>query len=270
MDQAARKIQKAWRTVDMMRFTRDMAVEILVKAKLMKETYYARHATIIQCFYRTRLYSQAPPIRRVKRMVLAIQSHHRRKCAAAHVRQYRELVGTRLTRFVAKPYVLCPDRRGHLTQAREILSGDNIDALPPPLRLVSLVAIPGISSAQREELGFAVAPIQALGKHIYKLRKVESIQRVWRSHLDRRERRRRRRAAAKIQAIWRAQLEKVRKKELVSVVTKLQARMRRLLSMSRQRRRQEAELAKALAAIMALGDEVVGGKRIRPGGSVVF
>jgi hypothetical protein len=268
MQEAATKIQRAWKALDMMFFSQKMCVEVLVKAKLIREAYLAKHAIILQHAIRQWLGKETKPIKRFSKAVTKLQSHYRRRRAAVQVDYFRKLVGTRLKRFVHTTAVLCPDAHGLLTRARDILPDDNVAKLPPPLRLMRLVHITALSDAQREELGFAVSPIQALGKFQHRVRRVEDIQRVWRTRLARRELERKRQRVKFIQAVWRAKLARKQLQHARAAAIMIQAHTHRMLGLSARRRQQEELLAEAFAALTDLGDEVVDGRRVRPGGSV--
>merc|ERR1711964_45276 len=106
MHESARKIQRTFRAVQMMRYMQTMAVEILVKAKLIREEYLTRHALVIQRSYRRWLQRRVPPIKPFRRAVMVLQSHQRRYNSAVQVAYFRKLVGTRLKRFARKVAVL--------------------------------------------------------------------------------------------------------------------------------------------------------------------
>lgn len=250
--------------------TRTMAVEILVRAKLIKEAYLTTHALVIQRSYRNwrQKALTPPPIRPYKKAIVALQSHYRRRKAVVQVSYFRMLVGTRVKRFAHKVAVLCPDGQGHLTRARDLLPGEKVEALPPSLRRTQLVDIPCMSNAQREELGFAISAIQAMARFHRSVRRIVDIQRVWRTHAVQRSYQRQRQRAIKIQAVWRAKIARNRLRHARASATKIQAHTRRMLTVNAMRRAQEEQLQKAFAAIVDLGEEVVHGVRVRPGGSV--
>jgi hypothetical protein len=255
-----------------MYYIQSVAVVILVHSKLMREEYLAKHAKVIQRCWRQRKQRAflTQPLIKLQRAVIIIQSHYRRRKATVQVNYFRYLVGTRLKRFVDKPAVKCPDAKGRMTCVRDILPNDDLEKLPPPLRLMKLVNIPSMSNAQREELGSAVAKIQAMAKFQFKVKRIEDIQRVWRGYLARRELKKRRKAAAKIQNIWRSRLARKEFLRLVRGLVVLQAHMRSLSTREERRQIQEAEVVAARAAVADLGEEVVDGRRIRSGGSVVY
>merc|ERR1719217_1132533 len=130
-----------------MYYVQSAAVVILVRSKLMREEYLAKHAKIIQrCWRQRKQRTQlAQPLIKLRRAVIVIQSHCRRRKAIVQVDYFRYLVGTRLKRFVDKPAVKCPDAKGRMTCVRDILPDDDVEKLPPPLRLMKLVNLPSMS-----------------------------------------------------------------------------------------------------------------------------
>lgn len=268
MHESARKIQRTWKAVQLMRFTQDMSVQILVRAKLIKEAYLTEHVIVIQRAYRNWHRKDVAPFKQFRAAIVKLQARHRRYKVVEQVDYFRQLVGTRVKRFTQKVAVLQPDRQGRLTQARDVSPEDNVDALPPPLRLTKLVDIQGMSTAQRELLAWEIAPIQAMAKYNRRIQRVLDIQRIWRSYAVRRSFRRRRQAATFIQAGWRAKTARNRLKQARAAATKIQAHVRRLIAMNARRRLQEERLDKAFAAITDLDEEVVEGVRVRSGGSV--
>jgi len=255
--------------LSMMSFTRDMAVEVLVRAKLMREAYRTKHATVIQRSFRRWRDKKEPPIKRWRKAVTVLQAHYRRHQATRFVKHVRRIIGLRLKRFAQAPVVLHPDAKtGLLTRSRDILSNDDVEALPASLRLKYQLHIAGMSSAQREELGFAVAPVQAMAKFQYRVKRAEDIQRVWRTHAARRVLRQKRQRAIQIQAVWRAKIACNRLRRARAAATKIQSHVRRMLAMSARRNATEDKLVAAFAALSDLGDEVVDGRRVRSGGSV--
>jgi len=271
MESAAQTIRRAWRDNDMRIFHRDMAVQILVAAKLMKENNLTSKVSVVQGFFRrwSRTHTcKNPPLKKVIRAITVLQAHHRRKDAAKHVEMYRELVGTRLNRFVSKPKLVYPDGKGFLTRSRDALSHENSEQVAPPERLVNLVSISGISSAQRRELGYAVSPIQSLAKYHYRLKKVSDIQRVWRFHMDRQMMRKKHEDARTIQAVWKAKLARMHLKQTIEAAVLVQEQVRLQVALETKRRVEEEEIAAAFDEIAELGNDVVDGRRVRSGGSV--
>lgn len=253
----------------MMLDTQDMVVEILVVAKFMREMHLERQSLVIQRCFRKWESKEVPPIRRVRRAIVVLQSHYRRRKTAVQVDHWRRKQGIRLKRFVHAPAVLYPDARGLLTRARDVSIDDNVEALSPPLSLMTLVHLPGMSSAQRDDLGFAVSPIQAMVKYQSFARKIKDIQRIWRGHVARRNLQRKRRRAIQIQTVWRAKIARNGLRRARAAAIKIQAHKRRILAARARRDQLEEQLAEVFAAVMEMGDdEVVNGRRIRAGGSV--
>ena len=103
MRESARKIQRTWRAVHIMFHTQAMALDVLVRAKLIKEEYLTKHALIIQRCYRAwRSRKCVPPLRPFIRAVTTLQSHWRRRKVTAQVAGYRKFVGTQVKRFMQK------------------------------------------------------------------------------------------------------------------------------------------------------------------------
>merc|ERR1712070_372543 len=252
------------RAMSMMHWTQNMVVEVLVRAKLMREAYYSQHALVLQRAVRKWRGLEVKPILRFRKAVTVLQSRHRRRQTAIQVAYFRMLVGTRLKRFAHTQVALQPDEEGRLTRWRDILPDEDVAAL----KLVKMVHLSGMSSAQREELGAAVSRIQAMVKFQCHVRRAEDIQRIWRGHLARLDLQRRQQSAIPIQAVWRAKIARNRLRRRRAAPTSIQAHVRRMLTMNERRRHQEEQLAEAFAAITDLGDEVVDGRRVRPGGSV--
>lgn len=248
----------------MMWFSRNMAVEILVKAKLMREAYLTRYADIVHRAYRTWRKKDIPPFRRLKRATIALQSHYRRRKVVVQVDYFRGLAGTRLKRFMDKPACLYPDKQGRLTRIERDVS---VPAKAGSARITKVVDICALSSAQRELLGFAISPIQAMAKFHYGVKRIEDIQRVWHGYVVRRELKRKQQMATKIQSVWRAKIARDRLRQIPAII-RIQANVRRILALGTRRRKQDEELAEVFAAITDLGDEVVDGRRVRSGGSV--
>lgn len=255
-----------------MHYTRDMAVEILVKAKLIKEAYLTRHAIVLQRAWRQsqwqHAYRGSCQFRRQRKAAMLIQAHYRRRKAIVQVTYFRGLVGTRVKRLLRTTAICCPDVQGRMTMSRAIRADDNVEALPPPLRVMPLVDISAISTAQRAELAFAVAPIQAMARFQFRVGKVQDIQRMYRAHLVRAGYQSRRQKAMKIQAVWRAKIARNRLRRARAAATKIQAQWRRVMVVVSRRRKQEEELAEAFSSLMDCGNEVVDGRRVRSGGSV--
>jgi len=268
MGEAVRKIQRAFHDMDMRFYTQNMAVKILVEAKLIREAYREKHGIVIQRFWRIWCRRSTPSIRGLKRAVIVLQSHYRRKHAMKFVQQYRELVGVRLKRFVTKAVVLFPDGKGRLTQTREINTDDNVEALPSSHRLLNLVNIPGMSSSQREDLADAITPIQALAKFNFRVKRVEDIQRYWRAHLDYRDFKIKASEAKRIQTFWRVHLMRKRFLETVQATIKMQAILQKKIEMKNRKKKQDEEIAEVITAMGDLGEDVVDGRRVRSGGSV--
>jgi len=271
MHESARKIQRTWRAVRIMFHTQAMALDVLVRAKLIKEEYLTKHALVIQRCYRAwRRRKCVRPIRPFIKAVITLQSHWRRRKVTAQVAGYRKFVGTQVKRFIQKVAVLYPDVEGHMTRARDVLPDDNVKSLPDPLRLTQLVDIPCMSIAQCQVLEFDIAPIQAMAKFQKYVRRITDIQRVWRSHAARSSSRRRGQQAVKIQAAWRAKLARNRFQRARIAATKIQAHARRMVAVTARENAREEQLEKAFAAIVDMGEDVVQGVRIRAGGSVAF
>lgn len=248
----------------MMWFSQKMAVEILVKAKLMREAYLTRSVEIVQRAYHRWRGKDVPPFRRLRHATIALQNHYRRRKVAVQVDYFRGLAGTRLKRFMSKPARLYPDKQGRLTRIERDFS---VFAKSASVRNTKVVDIRALSSAQRELLGFAIAPIQAMAKFQYSVKRIEDIQRVWHGYVVRRDLKRKEQMVTKIQSCWRAKIARDRLRQVPAII-KIQANVRRILALGTRRRKQEAEFAEVFAAIADMGDEVVDGRRVRSGGSV--
>jgi len=237
MHDAASKIQRTWRTLAMMHYTQDMAVEVLVRAKLMKEFYYGRHVRVIQRCWRRYLHRRKPAVKNYVRAITVLQSRYRQRKAAAHVELLRPLLGVRLRHYVQTPVVVYSDALGRLTRARNVLPEDNVGALPPPLRLRQMVHIAGMSGRQKDEVSFAIGPIQAMAKFQWRIQRVQDIQRVWRTYCTRLDIERRHQRATQIQAVWRAKLVRNQRRRAHDAATKIQAHVRRMLTMIARRKK---------------------------------
>lgn len=258
----------------MMRYTQDMAVQILVTAKLIREEYLGRHAIIIQRFYRKRRGKPAiTPFRQFRRGMVLLQSHYRRRKASEFVTKYRDLVGTQVKRFLNKAAILVKDCQGRFTKALEE-TDQRLSSMPTTAkhaRRIRLLDVQGISEAQRLTLiKDSIAPIQALAKHNLFVRKITDVQRRWRSYLAAKNRQHLNRTQTKIAAVWRTKVVRLRLARMTKAAVKLQAQIRRIKAMNERRQAQEQQIEDVFAQIRDLGEEVVQGRRIQRGGSVCY
>jgi hypothetical protein len=266
MHDSARKIQKWWKNLETYHHTSNLVVEILVQAKLIREAYVAKHALLVQrSFRKWRDHKYAVSLRRAKPGIIKLQAHFRRRRAARHVEFYREFIGLRLMHLVHNTVILVADRLGKLTLSREIAADDDVEKLP----LSRIVNIPGLSARQRDQLACAVTPIQSMEKWRLKNNRVTDIQRVWRGHLTRKMLQHRHRNATRIQAAWRVKNARGQLKEARIAATKIEARIRGASVRNKNRQERYDPNVSVGQDDYDYGEEVVDGRRIRRGGSVL-
>jgi len=270
MHDAARKIQEWWKNLQSFHVTSNLVVEILVQSKLIREAYAAKHALIVQrSFRRWRDHKMVISFKRMKRGIVLLQSHYRRRRAARHVEFYREFIGIKVRHLVQNNVIVFPDAQGKLTRSRDVVADDCVEELPPPQFLARRVNIAGLSTKQRDRLAAAVTPIQSLAKWRSKCSRVVDIQRVWRGHLARKMLQNRRRSSTRIQAAWRAKIARAQLEEARTSATKIEARFRGASARKEKRQMQEERDASEQQDDYEVGDEVVDGRRVRRGGSVL-
>jgi hypothetical protein len=242
MDASAQKIQRWWRALQVWRYYSDMAVEVLVRSKLLREAYLMPFAITIQRSYRRwRELEHTSPLRRAKRGIIKIQSHYRRRQAARHVEFVRKLCGVRLKCYLQRQVILMFDSRDRLTRSRVVSPEEDLEVLPPSRCVSHFVDISRLSARQHDDLGFAVAPIQALGKWQFKCQRVLMIQRVWSGYVVRKMLRYKRKSATRIQVAWRAKVARRNLRRSIEAAVKIQANMRRTLAVRKIHRQQEEE-----------------------------
>jgi len=230
-EEAARRIQRTWRDVILVRGYQNMCVDVLVQGKKIRDAYLEQHVLVIQrCFRRWSLRRHAL-FTRQRRAAIKLQAFIRRRFAKRHADAIRARLPLRVSRYISHSVVLVPDRWGRLTKSRDAHVDE--DPPPPPRLRRKVLRVGGLPEHQRLELGDAIAPLRRIAKFMFFQLSILTIQRHWRGFANRRVLARRHAAATRLQRAWRKRESRRLEGMWHSAVVRIQAAARRTLGVRR-------------------------------------
>lgn len=247
LHRSADKIRTWWRSHMACRETTSAVVQLFAIKKSMQDEHRKRYVILIQRRFRSWLRLHRG-FRRIRRLVVTMQAHFRRRRAAREVQLLRRLVGPSVKRLPSQLVALVPDTRGRLTRYRAFRPKEK--AVKHTARVVRLRVLPKHLAHDLED---AITPLQAFVKHWFQMKAAVHIQAHWRGFRDRQGLYRQRDAAKCIQANWRWK----RLKECVHLVhtsaVRIQANMKG--AVVRRQLHQQAAAAAQVAANAAAAAE---------------
>lgn len=216
---AAARIQKFWVSAKETREHSDMAVQILVEAKMMRLTHQTLPALIIQEAYRRHCFRKE--FRRKRAAAVRLQALFRKCLALKESDRRREALPFCVSNMWSRQVQLVKDKWGRLTKSVE---ADGHGGLQAHGRLV--VSAAALPQRTRSRLGELSMPVQLYAKHKYYMHCIESVQRVFRGYTERKVMKRKVAAAVAIQAAWRAFCAQTHRRRHTDAVVKIQALVR--------------------------------------------